>query len=43
MTAVIAFESMFGNTQQIADAVSEGMAQHLRVEQVEVSAASVQT
>ena len=23
MTAVIAFESMFGNTQQIADAVSE--------------------
>ena len=40
MTAVVVFESMFGNTQQIADAVSEGLAQHLRVDQVEVSAAS---
>jgi flavodoxin-like protein len=39
MTAVVVFESMFGNTQQIADAVSEGLAQHLRVDQVEVNAA----
>jgi flavodoxin len=43
MTAVVVFESMFGNTQQIADAVSEGLAQHLRVEQVELSAAPAQT
>jgi hypothetical protein len=39
MTAVVVFESMFGNTQQIADAVTEGLARHLRVEQAEVSAA----
>ena len=39
MTAVVVFESMFGNTQQIAEAVSEGLAEHLRVDQVEVSAA----
>jgi hypothetical protein len=41
MTALIVFESMFGNTQQIADAVTEGLARHLPVEQVEVGAAPV--
>jgi hypothetical protein len=41
MTALVVFESMFGNTQQIADAVTEGLARHLPVEQVEVGAAPV--
>jgi hypothetical protein len=39
MTALVVFESMFGNTQVIADAVAEGLARHLPVEQVEVGAA----
>jgi hypothetical protein len=39
MTTLLVFESMFGNTQQIADAVAEGLAEHLPVEQVEVGAA----
>ena len=39
MAALVVFESMFGNTQQIADAVAEGLAEHLSVEQVEVGAA----
>lgn len=39
MTTLLVFESMFGNTQQIADAVAEGLAEHLSVEQVEVGAA----
>lgn len=39
MSALVVFESMFGNTQQIADAVTEGLARHLPVEQVEVAAA----
>jgi hypothetical protein len=41
MAAVVVFESMFGNTRQIADAVTEGLARYLRVEQVEVGAAPV--
>jgi hypothetical protein len=39
MGALIVFESMFGNTRQIADAVTEGLSRHLPVEQVEVGAA----
>jgi hypothetical protein len=36
MTALVVFESMFGNTQKIAEAVAEGLARHLRVERMEV-------
>ena len=39
MAALVVFESMFGNTQQIANAVTEGLSAHLPVEQVEVGAA----
>jgi hypothetical protein len=39
MTVLVVFESMFGNTKVIADAVAEGLARHLPVEQVEVGAA----
>jgi hypothetical protein len=39
MAALLVFESMFGNTQQIADAVTEGLSKHLPVEQVEVGTA----
>jgi hypothetical protein len=39
MAALVVFESMFGNTHQIADAVTEGLSEHLPVEQVEVGAA----
>jgi hypothetical protein len=39
MAALVVFESMFGNTRQIADAVTEGLSGHLPVEQVEVGAA----
>jgi flavodoxin len=39
MTALVVFESMFGNTKLIADAVAEGVARHLPVDQVEVSTA----
>jgi hypothetical protein len=39
MAAFLVFESMFGNTRQIADAVTEGLSEHLPVEQVEVGAA----
>jgi hypothetical protein len=39
MAALVVFESMFGNTQQIADAITEGLARHLPVEQAEVGAA----
>ena len=39
MTALVVFESMFGNTKVIADAVAEGLARHLPVRQVEVGAA----
>jgi hypothetical protein len=39
MAAVLVFESMFGNTQQIADAVTEGLSEHLPVAQVEVGIA----
>jgi hypothetical protein len=39
MTVLVVFESMFGNTRVIADAVAEGVARHLPVEQVEVGRA----
>jgi hypothetical protein len=39
MAALVVFESMFGNTQQIADAITAGLARHLPVEQAEVGAA----
>ena len=39
MAALVVFESMFRNTRQSADAVAEGLSEHLPVEQVEVSAA----
>jgi flavodoxin len=31
MAALVVFESMFGNTQQIANAVTEGLSAHLPV------------
>jgi len=37
--ALVVYESMFGNTQQVAQAVAEGMAGFLSVEVVEVGAA----
>jgi hypothetical protein len=39
MTVLVVFESMFGNTKLVADAVAEGVARHLPVEQVEVGVA----
>ena len=39
MRALIVYESMFGNTQRIADAIAEGLGRHGRVEVVEVSQA----
>jgi hypothetical protein len=39
MTVLVVFESMFGNTELIANAVAEGLARHLPVQQVEVGAA----
>jgi hypothetical protein len=39
MVALVVFEWMFGNTRQIADAVTEGLAEHLPVELVEVGTA----
>jgi flavodoxin len=32
MAVLVVFESMFGNTKMIADAVAEGLAPHLPVE-----------
>lgn len=39
MRALVVYESMFGNTQTIADAVAEGIARHVSVDAVEVGAA----
>lgn len=39
MRAMVVFESMFGNTQAIAEAVASGLAPHLDVSLVEVGAA----
>lgn len=39
MQALVVYESMFGNTQRIAEAVADGLAQHMSVDVVEVGAA----
>jgi hypothetical protein len=39
MPVLVVFESMFGNTRLIADAVAEGLARHVPAQQVEVGAA----
>ncbi|GAA2852766.1 flavodoxin family protein [Nonomuraea rubra] len=39
MDALVVYESMFGNTKQIAEAVAEGLATRLRAEVVEVGSA----
>lgn len=41
--AVVVYESMFGNTEQVAQAVSDGLADHLQVQMVEVSQATAST
>jgi hypothetical protein len=39
MRALVVYESMFGNTEQVAHAVTHGLAEHMDVECVEVSQA----
>ncbi|MBB5788851.1 flavodoxin family protein [Jiangella mangrovi] len=39
MRARVVYESMFGNTQEIAEAITEGLSAHLTVEIVEVGSA----
>ncbi|MFI6596602.1 flavodoxin family protein [Nonomuraea sp. NPDC050536] len=39
MRALVIYESMFGNTRHVAEAVAEGLSSHLRAETVEVSLA----
>jgi hypothetical protein len=39
MSALVVYESMFGNTKRVADAIADGIAEHLPVETVEVSEA----
>lgn len=39
MRALVVYESMFGNTQMIAESVAQGLAQHMSVDAVEVGAA----
>jgi hypothetical protein len=39
MRALVVYESMFGNTKRIADAVAAGIAEHMTVVSVEVSLA----
>jgi hypothetical protein len=39
MRALVVYESMFGNTQAIADAVADGLAARMRVDAVEVGVA----
>lgn len=39
MRALVVYESMFGNTRTIAEAIADGLAAHLDVSAVEVSAA----
>jgi len=38
MRALVVFESMFGNTQRVAEALAEGLAAHMSVEVAEVGA-----
>lgn len=42
MRALVIYESMFGNTKRVADAVADGIAPHLVVETVEVSNAPIE-
>jgi hypothetical protein len=39
MHALVVYESMFGNTRSIAEAVADGLAAHMKVDLVEVGAA----
>ncbi|WP_214322560.1 flavodoxin family protein [Nonomuraea sediminis] len=39
MYALVIYESMFGNTRRVAEAVAKGLSSHLRAETVEVSRA----
>ncbi|MDA0634198.1 flavodoxin domain-containing protein [Nonomuraea sp. MCN248] len=39
MHALVVYESMYGNTRQIAEAVAEGLAERMRAEVVEVGSA----
>lgn len=39
MRALVVFESMFGNTQVIADAIADGLSGHMRVDALEVGVA----
>jgi flavodoxin len=42
MHAIVVYESMFGNTQRVAEAVAAGIAAHMTVELIEVGAAPTQ-
>src|SRR4051812_43182176 len=39
MKALVIYESMFGNTRTVAEAIAEGLAEHLSTEVVEVGQA----
>ena len=39
MKALVVYESLFGNTEQVAQAITRGLSEHLEVELVEVSKA----
>jgi flavodoxin len=39
MKALVVYESMFGNTEQVARAITDGLSEHLEVELVEVTEA----
>ena len=39
MRALVVYESMYGNTKHVADAVADGIAKHMTVETMEVSLA----
>jgi hypothetical protein len=39
MRALVVYESMYGNTRRIAQAIAEGISRHLAVETIEVSVA----
>jgi hypothetical protein len=39
MRALVVYESMYGDTKRVADAIADGLARHLPVETVEVSLA----
>jgi Flavodoxin len=42
MSALVIYESMFGNTKRVAEAIADGIRQHMPVELVEVSQAPLQ-